>query len=491
MKKLKPSHLKQADLFGNDAGEEEDPRLLQAVYVETPHFERVTSSERIVCVRSRKGVGKSALLRRAFLQAQTENNLAVWLQPTDLAVEEKVENFNVLVRKLKGRLARMAVAALAQDCQVAARDDLEEALRIAEEDGFRSPDLISRVARTFGGAVEASRRTEARSDGAPSRLLSRLSERRSISLFIDDLDRGWRPGGTESLQLSAVIAAIREIARDNPNAQFRLAIREDVWQMMERTDEQLDKFRQYTERLRWTPKGLIEILGRRIRHFLTTYIGQGPQLARESAIETVHRLFETSYRWGEQTKQTHEVLAKLSRGRPRDLLQLCRGSASRTADRRMTKVSAHDVRDEYHSTYSRVRFNDLVKEFINECPDVEGLISTFGGPRHTWIFGTDEALQIIRSLTGRSPVTVYGKTVDEKGVLSFLFRCGFVTAREEKSQEEYKLTEYDEAPQLLDQGIGFDQAFTWEIHPAFRPHLEGLRTGSYHKRNRKRAKQRR
>jgi len=58
-------------LFGNDAGEDEDPVILNNYFLEKGDFQRgFSTSERLVLVRSRKGAGKSALLRQAFFRRQ-------------------------------------------------------------------------------------------------------------------------------------------------------------------------------------------------------------------------------------------------------------------------------------------------------------------------------------------------------------------------------------------------------------------------------------
>lgn len=61
-------------LFGSDSGEDEDPRALRSYFVDLPEFRKFYDANNpLVIVRGRKGMGKSALLKRLAIQIADAN----------------------------------------------------------------------------------------------------------------------------------------------------------------------------------------------------------------------------------------------------------------------------------------------------------------------------------------------------------------------------------------------------------------------------------
>src|ERR1017187_5298222 len=86
--------LTTPDLFGNEDGEDEDLLVLQSYFVEKPEFQQFYStSNRFLVARSRKGMGKSALLRRALLpdEASTSHSIAIYLKGSDLMAIQTID----------------------------------------------------------------------------------------------------------------------------------------------------------------------------------------------------------------------------------------------------------------------------------------------------------------------------------------------------------------------------------------------------------------
>jgi hypothetical protein len=91
----------------------------------------------------------------------------------------------------------------------------------------------------------------------------------------------------------------------------------------------------------------------------------------------------------------------------------------------------------------------------------------------------DQVIKSIKSVSERFPINIFGKRADAIDRLGFLYRCGFVSARQEVSTSKYKHLEYEDAPALLYARVGIEH-FDWEIHPAFRPHLETIQVSAFH-----------
>ncbi|KAB0664030.1 hypothetical protein F6V25_14580 [Oryzomonas japonica] len=469
------------EVFGNEAGEEESRDFLKEVYIENDIYARAIGNTRIVCVRSRKGVGKSALLARAFTHCEHKGYSALWLSPTDLAVQLDTD-YNISVDRLKKRLARLSVGCLAKKIGFSAAENADEAIAWAEKDGFRSKDFISKVAKTFQDVVKA-KNDPGISEDSVTRLLARFAEQKVLTIFIDDLDRGWRPTGPDSIRLKAMISAIREIARECDGVSFRLSLREDVWQYLEIHDEQIDKFRQYAHFLKWDDAALRKIIGKRIWHYCKQNIN-GYSVSSSDDLSNIYELFDRTYTWSEEIKQMHEVLTNLSRRRPRDIIQLVKGAAVRAKSEGHTKIQETDVRNEFVYSYSRVRTLDLIKEFKNECEQMESLITVFGGKRYIRVMPYQEVIGLIKSVNGRISIEIFGKRATDVDCHNFLYRCGFISAREKISLTKYRHKLYEDAPSLIESMVGVEK-YDWEIHAAFRPYLESLQVSPYQEKTRK------
>ncbi len=67
--------IKDKDLFGNDAGEDESIEVLNSYYVENPDLDDFFDpAVRLNVVSARKGMGKSAMISRMASKLEGDNN---------------------------------------------------------------------------------------------------------------------------------------------------------------------------------------------------------------------------------------------------------------------------------------------------------------------------------------------------------------------------------------------------------------------------------
>ena len=77
--------LNDKELFGNDAGEDEKPSILESYFIDLKEFEDFYSLKQNLCVVSaRKGMGKSALLNKFayILEKLEQDNSAILVKAT-------------------------------------------------------------------------------------------------------------------------------------------------------------------------------------------------------------------------------------------------------------------------------------------------------------------------------------------------------------------------------------------------------------------------
>ncbi|MEX0827651.1 MAG: hypothetical protein WD005_01735 [Haliea sp.] len=102
-----------AKLFGAEAAEDEPEDRFRQYFFFSQTYENLTSALPLRILVGHKGVGKSALLKRARLYDTDNNILAIWLTPGDVAgvAKKDVGDFTQLVEYWKrGILAIVAKA---------------------------------------------------------------------------------------------------------------------------------------------------------------------------------------------------------------------------------------------------------------------------------------------------------------------------------------------------------------------------------------------
>ena len=209
-------------LFGNDAGDDEDEKLLNHYFLERKEFGRFydrTAALRIV--KARKGTGKSALLRRTTTKARSQN-------PDDLFVickgPEISPNFSDPQNSLNPVLAWQRSICTRINREIGARikaafrDDEISLVEAAEIDRFRGRNLVSALSDrllkkiSLGGAVGLERNRPPIGDEV--RLLTRFSSEETINvwLIVDDIDATFKNSEVNKTNLAAFFSACRDLA---------------------------------------------------------------------------------------------------------------------------------------------------------------------------------------------------------------------------------------------------------------------------------------
>ena len=94
-------------LFGAQAAEDEDTERLKSYFVRNKSYDRIRANVPLRLVIGHKGIGKSAILKISYLEDIESGELALWLQPNDIASSWSVEgSFVDRVEGIKKNLLR-------------------------------------------------------------------------------------------------------------------------------------------------------------------------------------------------------------------------------------------------------------------------------------------------------------------------------------------------------------------------------------------------
>ena len=455
--------------------------VLNSYFLDKPEFEPFYQpTTRLGFVRSRKGVGKSALLKQTYFRRQQTggDELLILLKASDLIAMQDVQarSPDELIYGWQQRICTEVNRELGATLRVGFTDDSILLIESAELAGFRKRNLVGALVdrpKVKGLGAEIERTRLSTSD--PQAVLARVLSDRDVTvwLFVDDVDATFLNTEHERLKASTFFGACRNLVNSVQGLCIRAAVRTDVWSVLAQYDEALDKCEQYMLDLTWSNTETGRILENKIHSYFARYYPDDPryQALRPGVDARKIReiIFKEPFPWGQRALESFRPIHILSAGRPRWAAQLCK-LAGRDAFGKSANVISLGHVSSVLRTYGQLRVNDLYKEHRHQCAILQDIVESFsGGPRR---YTTDALLDHIADKIVKrfgSP-TIDGITV-EKGALSvahFLYRCGFIAARDEGDPTGLGFVRFEERPNLLATRANLDDGMNWEIHPSYR-----------------------
>lgn len=332
--------------------------------------------------------------------------------------------------------------------------------------------LIDHVLTLFKPAIEKS----ANLDQAKRKIAESLIAKRSIRVYIDDLDRGWDASAASISRLSSLLNAARDLVKDHPGLQFRISLRSDVYFLVRTSDESTDKIEGSVIWYSWTNHEILAMLVKRVQSYLGNEFGEEKLVGMDQSVlasmldAVIEPRFAGYGKWS--NIPTHRMLMSLIRRRPRDLVKLCTLAAHSAFKRKVGKIGTLDFQSIFDE-YSQGRLQDAINEYRSELPSIQVLLISMKASRQRkqvgkpFMYNTAELLKKIRDIQSSQPEFRFfrGQLASDKDLAAFMYRINFLTAR--KDEGTRILRQYFEESRYLSSSFA-DFGFDWEIHPAYR-----------------------
>lgn len=443
-------------LFGADDAENEDPKRFVQYFYYNRAYESLIADLPIRILVGHKGVGKSALLRRAYYEDLATKQPAFWLQSSDLNTfkgnASAVPDFTGRIEVWKREILRYLANNLITDLFGQSTPEVRE---IANHGPLQS--IVQLIARALDDSAK---------HGSSS----------SANLYIDDIDRGWAAQPRDINNISALLNAMRDIAGLDRRIRFRIGLRSDVYFLVRTSDESTDKIERNVIWLRWTNNEILRLAAKRIE----TFFGQTPsnedlarlsqsQLSQTILSKVIDPVFKGLGHWSE--RPIHSILLSLTRARPRDLVKLLQGAAKTAHSRGHQIISSEDLENSFQA-YSQDRLQDIINEFRSELPDIEKLLLHMRPTKKqrrtadSYQFATDQLSAKLQEILTHVPLRfTNGRYVTPRSLIQFLYKIDFVTARR-TGPAGIDRKYFDESRFLANEIVEF--GYDWEIHPAYR-----------------------
>lgn len=473
-------------LFGHEAAEDENINRLKEYYVKTEIYNSMKSQIPLYILVGHKGIGKSALLKVLQVEDVEHGNIPILVQPDDI-IDFSISNDNFLqrIREWKEGLSKIIFSKLILSINGYLSNETKNInlkswiKRFGELTFTALGKKISDMQDTYI-SIPSSQFT--------SLFKNALFIEKRITIYIDDLDRGWKNTTSDIENLSAMLNAVRDLSRDTNNLHFRVALRSDVYYAVRTSDETTDKIDGSVLWQRWSNNEIYVMLIKRIETYWGRSINEENLLsAKKSELQDyLSCVFESRFNgnghWAKAPM--NRVLMSLIRKRPRDLVKLCTLAARQAYLKHHNLILTSDLESVF-SNYSNDRLTDTGNEYQSELPKIKELLLKMkptkkevagGSP---CLFTRDQLLQKLENILSMSHFTFKdNKEVTPQSLAAFLYKINFLTARKDTESGIQRIY-YDENQYIYNEFADF--GFSYEIHPAYRWALQPNNMGEIFK----------
>ncbi len=474
-------------LFGNDAGEDELPEVLNSYFVDQPAFKPFLDKQSTFQVaRSRKGMGKSALLSKLAYDLTRDDSAPIVISATGanlLAIASPPVGASYL--ELQNFWARLICArvnyALGKEIGFAFSENSMALVESSEIAGFKERNLIGALIQRLKSSkipIEVSLKEYTNHEELLKRAIDSFSERK-VWILVDDIDSTYIDSPEQQAVTSTFFSACRALAREVKGLYIRASVRTDVWSAF-RNNEDLDKCEQYVTDIAWSAPDMKVILSKKIYSYLCRNNQSNNRIKnldyRADADSIITMAFMRRMKWGKSLVPPFRPVFILSAGRPRWMSQLCRLAGLEAAKHNRELIAKADI-NSVMVKYSRFRLNDIYKEHSHQYSGLEKLIETFSNSPARYTTSdllTQISTRYLNVIGSGNVPSIDGYPYKYPLQLAhFLYKVGFIVARKEHEGDSGNadFTRYEQRPELLKDSRNLDDGMLWEIHPSFREAL--------------------
>lgn len=450
-------------LFGHEAAEDEDPQRLKEYYFKSKTYSQVVNDLPLRIVVGHKGIGKSALFQVAIDEEASKNRLTLLIKPDDIiGIGEDTEDFLKLIRDWKIGINQIITK------------------KALTSFGLLSDGWRGRLNEYGGAALDflaSTLKSEDKLDLTASKkaILKDFLKHNKISIYIDDLDRGWQGRKHDIQRISALLNAVRDISTENRGIYFRVSLRSDVYYLARTSDESTDKTEGSVIWYSWTNHEILMLLVKRIESYFGREVNETKLLRKHQSelmkflTPIIEEKFTGKGHW--KNAPMYRVLMSLIRKRPRDLVKLLT-LAGREANANGVNIITTAHLESIFEEYSQGRLQDTINEYRSELPDIEKLILGMRPSKiqrkasQGYVYSTDKLLKKIKAIEEQGKFRwANGNQIETKELAAFLYKINFITARK-KIPAGIDRKYFEENRYLSNKFTEF--GYDWEVHPAYR-----------------------
>lgn len=478
--------LKDVDLFGNEAGEDEELELLNSYYLDNNEFDPFfDQGRRLSIVSARKGMGKSALVSRLHYRLLNEAEfgapLVVRVKGNDLlGLGDFVGKDPVYLENYwKQIICKKIILDLGANIGFAFTSDEMSMVEMAELEGMKSRNLIGGLVARIKGKIPLV--SVEVSNSFPANAISLLNNYQEANqnsvvwVLIDDIDSKFQNNADYQGRVGSFFSAIRALSHELQGINIRATVRSDVWSCL-RHLEDLDKLEQYLIDINWTKRNMRDMLAKKILTYIKRRFPQSPE-AKLIYTRDYNKIFDVVFDspiiWGRDHQATlFEAIAAFSNRRPRWMGQLCKMAGIKADKMPYAKKIKLDHINYILEAFGRKRRDDLIKEHSHQFSELESLIDSFRATEREFSFSDIETVLDEKFIRGREQAEIPRldgvKYIKSEDLGHFIYKLGLISRVYDDGRS---FTHFADDPDLYRSRENKSDNIVWSIHPAYRNFL--------------------
>lgn len=476
---------------------EGDRNFLDQIFITPSQFNQLCAIEPggMRILTGNKGIGKSAIVEWIHKVSAKKNIPSLLIRPDNLASKDfpaahdigslKRYYYEILLRTISAQIGSRLNGFLKGHAAKLYNEARQQGLT---EDDFvqKSLALVSAISAPVSkiNGVQLAKElagTAAANSLIPAINTQLLSSSSIFYLLIDDTDQIASPDQATHLnRIWALMLATRKLVGECQSVRAIITLRSSVWTRM--TSESLGQ-RDQTDHLR----GLVISLtadDALMQSIIRRRLENAAKDAGKLRVDPYTVFFTGStltLPTSNEVRSWDSFILKSARERPRDAIQLIKNMIDSSTSSNSPTIGSKQANDAM-KTYSAERVDDISNEFSLDCKNIKEIINTFS----ELDFETDfETLRKhLNTIPSTSSTTIRGELlkpqVDEDGIkiLSILHEAGFINPRvpDKTRPREFRHIVFQDNPTFTNFSNWNEmQAARWEVHPAFRTYLAGVK----------------
>jgi len=476
---------------------EGDRKFLDQIFIPPSQFENLIGIEpggmRILV--GNKGIGKSAIVEWIAKVSASKKMPCIIIRPDNISTKElptaqdigslKRFYYDVLLRSVGSQIGSQLKGFLKGG---AARLHIEARQAGLMEDDFiqKSLALISAVSMPVSKINGVQLAKELSGTNSATQLVGAINSQllSSGSLFfllIDDTDQLAAPDQPAHLnRIWALLLAVRRLVGECEAVRAIITLRSGVWTRL--TSESQGQ-RDQTDHLR----GLVVPIhadDKLMQNIVRRRLEQAAKDAGKPRVDPYSVFFNgTTVTLPSSTEKRSwdSFITKSARERPRDAIQLIKNMAD-VAVKNQAQYIGSDEADGGMKIYSGERVDDIVNEFSLDCSTIREIINSFSDISFESKF--EDLRRHLNNVPSIASTVIRGSIMrpqnDEDAivVLALLHETGFLNPRvnDKRQPRGFRHILFQDDPNFVKLANWNEmQAATWEVHPAFRSYLLGVR----------------
>lgn len=433
--------------FGAPAAERDINEGLRNYFVESDSFRKLQKGNKTVILGNR-GSGKSALFKILAHDKRKNGEIVIELSPEDYSYELLTE---VMKKEAEGSWAKQGAYSAGWKYLLFALSlkklidfDTDYARKWAPKSfvyirdnlkatSFNKLDLlISYVKRIEGlkvGDVEISLKTKQlqklyKLDEINDLFdeIDLLTGKHNVSIFIDELDKGWDASEDAKSFISGLFQAAMSINQRFRNLRVFMSLRKELYENIPALYDDAQKNADQFETILWDEASLFKLITKRIKNSMASVLDKNDEQLWNEVFSDV-----IDYRGA----KSFNYIVDRTLYRPRELIQFCTDIKDALQDGDKIPLN-YDVIARTEQKYSESRTKDISAEYKFQYPGLLSIFESFRGMQYT-LDRNELELHCLDLICGSIKIENFGyewvKECEPDNIIAILWEVGFIKAQ--------------------------------------------------------------